>query len=182
MSLKEIPVEPATSEMTGVPDYRRDRGSGHRRVGTICFSLLLAGLATRHSDTGWGIPRVLAVSALGPIPRRRRSPTASSSGTTRQRPSQIVGSRFTSLYALRVAPATRIPFTGMRITMPCFVMSISSSSGSTSLMRRPRRRSCRCGARVMIPLPPRFCTRYSSIGEHLPMPFFGDDEQRRLRA
>src|SRR5438094_219361 len=67
-------------------------------------------------------------------------------------------------------PEIRIPSTGTRIMIPFLVIIMSSSSGSTSLSATMSPvLSDRLS--VMIPRPPRCCTRYSSSSERLPMPF-----------
>ena len=64
-------------------------------------------------------------------------------------------------------PISEMPFTGVRITMPPRVMSITSSSSTTSSAATtlPFRSVVWI---EMIPFPPRPVTRYSLIGVRLP--------------
>src|SRR5690348_562804 len=67
----------------------------------------------------------------------------------------VPSSRLTSFTPCVLRPLTRIPLTGMRITTPCLVININSSSGSTSLSATT---SLVLYVRlsVMMPVPPRF--------------------------
>ena len=64
-------------------------------------------------------------------------------------------------------PITRIPSTGTRMITPWRVIIMSSSSGMTSL-RATMQPVLSVTLKVMIPFPPRFCTRYSASSERLP--------------
>src|SRR5207249_3887203 len=95
----------------------------------------------------------------------------SSSFTTRATSTtRSPGVRFMTFTPCVLRPEIRIPSTGTRIMIPLLVIIMSSSSGSTSLSATMSPvLSDRLS--VMIPRPPRCCTRYSSSSERLPIPF-----------
>src|SRR5450432_1467945 len=143
------------------PDLvQRDQGSRVRRRGRIRGrgrGHLLYPSSSSSGDTATGSSNPSSPPSSSSITTRATSHTMSPS------------SRFTSLTPCVFRPLTRIPFTGIRITIPCFVMSISSSSGRTSFSATTSPVfSVRLSVRI--PLPPRFWTRYSSMGEHFPIP------------
>ena len=95
-------------------------------------------------------------------PRRRRpasSAPPSSSFTTRATSTTASPeSRFMTFTPWVLRPMTRMPSTGSRMITPCRVIIMSSSSGMTSLSATIDP-VLSVFLRVMMPLPPRFCTR-----------------------
>src|SRR5687768_172387 len=112
----------------------------------------------RHSAAAGGIAASPVAAAW---PR-------SSSFTTRATPCSLSpASRFMTRTPWVFRPITRIPSTGTRMMTPLCVIIMSSSSGMTSLSATITP-VLSVTLKVMIPLPPRRCTRYSVSSERLP--------------
>src|SRR5438067_2266554 len=134
-------------------------------LGLFLLGLFLLGLR-RAAFGAAALGAGVSASASPPSPF-----SASSSFTTRATSTtRSPGVRFMTLTPWVLRPEIRIPSTGTRIMIPFLVIIMSSSSGSTSLSATMSP-VLSDRLRVMIPRPPRCCTRYSSSSERLPMPF-----------
>src|SRR2546426_2042765 len=120
-------------------------------------------------DAGFGAADLGAGASASSSPS---SPVSSSSSLTTRATSttRSPGVRFMIFTPWVLRPEMRMPSTGTRIMIPFLVIIMSSSSGRTSFsatmspVLSPR-------FSVIMPRPPRCCTRYSSSSESLPIPF-----------